>query len=113
MERSRFLKTALASTAALSAAPWAPYTYARSWKLGQKMSYEKINAFISQMKQHVIGIFAYFNVTGHGGAGGAEGSPDSAAHLLHTQLADALVKDVLLAGRELRPEPSPIPQKHC
>ena len=55
---------------------WAPYTYARWWKLGQMMSDEKINAFIAEMKQHGIGIFAYFNVTEYGGAGGVDGSAD-------------------------------------
>ncbi|MGO8792705.1 MAG: hypothetical protein ACLQVL_35685 [Terriglobia bacterium] len=77
---------------------WAPYTYARWWKLGQMMSDEKINAFIAEMKQHGIGIFAYFNVTEYGGAGGVDGSA-AAAHLLKTKFADSLVKDV--QGREI------------
>ena len=78
---------------------WAPYTYARWWKLGQKMSDEKINAFIAEMKQHGIGIFAYFNVTEYGGAGGVDGSADAPTHLLQTTFADSLVKDV--QGREI------------
>ena len=78
---------------------WSPYTYARWWKLGQKMSDEKINAFIAEMKQHQIGIFAYFNVTEYGGAGGVDGSADVPTHLLHTTFADSLVKDV--QGREI------------
>ena len=78
---------------------WAPYTYAKHWKLGQMMSDAKINAFTAEMKQHQIGVFAYFNVTEYGGAGGADGSADPATHLLQTTFADSLVKDA--AGREV------------
>lgn len=78
---------------------WAPYTYARWWKLHQNMSDEKIIAFISEMGRHGIGIYAYFNVTEYGGAGGEDGSAKAAAHLLQTQFADALVKDE--QGREI------------
>ncbi len=78
---------------------WAPYTYACWWKLGQMMSDEKINAFIAEMRQHGIGIFAYFDVTEYGGAGGADGKADEPTRLLHTKFADALVKDV--RGREI------------
>jgi hypothetical protein len=78
---------------------WAPYTYAKHWKLGQMMNDEKINAFIAEMKQHQIGIFAYFNVTEYGGAGGVDGSADPATDLLQTTFADSLVKDV--QGREI------------
>ena len=73
---------------------WAPYTYACWWKLGKMMSDEKINAFIAEMRQHGIGIFAYFNVTEYGGAGGKDGSTDVPTRLLHTTFADSLVKDV-------------------
>jgi hypothetical protein len=78
---------------------WAPYTYARWWKLGQKMSDEKINAFIAEMRQQGIGIFAYFNVTEYGGGGGVDGSAEVARHSLQTTFADSLVKDV--QGREI------------
>ena len=80
---------------------WAPYTYACSWKLGQKMSDEKINAFIAEMQQHGIGIFAYFNVTEYGGAGGVDGKTDAATRVLQTKFADSIVKDV--QGREITP----------
>jgi hypothetical protein len=79
---------------------WAPYTYARWWKFHQKMSDAKINAFISEMGRHGIGVYAYFNVTEYGGAGGEEGSAQAAAQLLQTKFADALVKDI--QGREIR-----------
>ena len=78
---------------------WAPYTYARWWKFHQEMSDEKINAFISEMGRHGIGIYAYFNVTEYGGYGGEDGSTQAAARLLQTQFAEALVKDA--QGREI------------
>ena len=78
---------------------WAPYTYACWWKLGQMMSDEKINAFIAEMRQHGIGIFAYFNVTEYGGAGGADGKADEPTRLLQTKFAGAIVRDV--QGREI------------
>jgi hypothetical protein len=78
---------------------WAPYTYACWWKLGQKMSDEKINAFIAEMRQHGIGIFAYFNVTEYGGVGGADGTSEAATHMLQTRFAASVVKDV--QGREI------------
>jgi len=73
---------------------WAPYTYACWWKLRQKMSDAKINAFIAEMRQHQIGIFAYFNVTEYGGAGGEDGTAKVPDQLLATTFADSLVKDV-------------------
>ncbi len=72
---------------------WEPYTYARWWKLGQKMSDGKINAFVDDMRRHGIGVFAYFNVSEYGGAGGAAGDAGAAARLLRTRFADALIKD--------------------
>ncbi len=78
---------------------WAPYTYARWWKLGQPMSDEKINTFIAEMGRHGIGVYAYFNVTEYGGAGGADGGAAIPARLLETRFADALVKDI--HGREI------------
>jgi hypothetical protein len=78
---------------------WAPYTYACWWKLHEKMSDAKINAFIAEMAQHQIGIYGYFNVTEYGGAGGEDGSADVPTRLLHTKFADALVRDV--QGREI------------
>jgi hypothetical protein len=78
---------------------WAPYTYARWWKLSEKMSDEKINAYIAEMRQRGIGVFAYFNVTEYGGAGGVDGSAEMARSLLQTRFAESLVKDV--QGREV------------
>jgi hypothetical protein len=75
------------------AAEWEPYTYARWWKLGEKMSDAKINAFITLMGEHGIGVYAYFNVTEYGGAGGASGDAAEATRLLRERFADALVKD--------------------
>ena len=78
---------------------WAPYTYACGWKLGQKMSDEKINAFIAEMKQHGVGVFAYFNVTEYGGKGGVDGRAEEPTHMLRTTFADSLVEDA--QGREI------------
>jgi hypothetical protein len=75
------------------AAEWEPYTYARWWKLGEKMSDEKINAFLRVMREHGIGVYAYFNVTEYGGAGGAKGDAAEAARVLRERFADALIKD--------------------
>jgi len=75
------------------AAEWEPYTYARWWKLGEKMNDEKINAFIRLMREHGIGVYAYFNLTEYGGAGGATGDTSAAARLLGERFADALIKD--------------------
>jgi len=75
------------------AAEWEPYTYARWWKLGERMSDAKINAFIGRMREHGVGVYAYFNVTEYGGAGGATGDAAEAARLLQEKFADALVKD--------------------
>lgn len=75
------------------AAEWEPYTYTRWWKLGQKMSDARINAFIGKMRERDIGVFAYLNVTEYGGAGGAKGDAAEAARLLRERFADALIKD--------------------
>jgi hypothetical protein len=84
---------------------WAPYTYACWWKLHQMMSDDKINAFIAEMKQHGIGIFAYFNISEYGGVGGIDGTSDAATHLLthllKTKFAGSALKDV--QGREIFP----------
>ncbi len=74
-------------------AEWEPYTYARWWKLGLKMSDQTIRAFVHEMAAHRIGVYAYFNVTEYGGAGGAGGDAAEAAHLLREKFADALIKD--------------------
>ena len=78
---------------------WPPYTYARWWKLGQLTSDEKINAFIAEMGRQEIGVYAYFNVTEYGGAGGADGGGEVPVRLLETRFADALAKDI--HGREI------------
>ena len=72
---------------------WEPYTYARWWKLGQKMSDQTIRTFAREMAAHHIGVYAYFNVTEYGGAGGAGGDAAEAARLLREKFADALIKD--------------------
>ena len=45
-----------------------------------------------RMREHGIGVYAYFNVTEYGGAGGARRCGE-AARLLRERFADALVKD--------------------
>ncbi len=73
--------------------PWFPYTYAKWWSLKEPMSDERIRHFIHEMHDHHIGVFAYFNVTEYGGAGGQSGDTATAAKLLKEQFADALMKD--------------------
>ncbi|MGO9241821.1 MAG: hypothetical protein ACLQBJ_13525 [Bryobacteraceae bacterium] len=75
------------------AAEWEPFTYARMWKLGEKMSDAKINAFVSLMRAQGIGVYAYLNVTEYGGTGGATGDAVAANRVLREKFADALVKD--------------------
>jgi hypothetical protein len=71
---------------------WAPFTYAKWWSLKEKMSDDRINAFIREMHAQKIGVFAYFNVTEYGGAGGQSGDKETAARMLREQFADALMK---------------------
>ncbi len=70
---------------------WHPYTYAKWWKLGETMSDAKIRAFTRSMHEHGIGVYAYFNVTEYGGAGGKGGDPAEAQRLLREQFANALI----------------------
>lgn len=72
---------------------WHPYTYARSWKLGETMSDAKIRAFARSMHEHGVGVYAYFNVTEYGGAGGKGGDAAEAQRQLREQFADALIHD--------------------
>ncbi|MCC7084652.1 MAG: hypothetical protein IT427_06565 [Pirellulales bacterium] len=72
---------------------WYPYTYARWWRLGKKMSDKEINAFIKEMDAHGIGTFAYFNVTEYGGFGGQNGTQDAANARLNGVFANAAMKD--------------------
>ncbi len=72
---------------------WEPYTYAKWWKLGESMNDAKINAFIQEMHEHKIGVFAYFNVTEYGGAGGKSGDTDAAAKILKEQFGNALIRN--------------------
>ncbi len=76
-----------------NSAEWEPYTYAKWWKLAEKMNDEKIRAFIREMHAQGIGTFAYFNVTEFGGAGGKTGDTIEAARVLREQFADALNRD--------------------
>ena len=76
------------------ATEWAPYTYAKWWSLKERMSDERINAFIRDMHQRKIGVFAYFNVTEYGGSGGQGGDPEAASRILREQFAESLIKDV-------------------
>ncbi len=48
---------------------WLPYSHSNWWRLGQTMSDEKINAFVKEMNDHNIAVFAFFNVDEYGGAG--------------------------------------------
>ena len=48
---------------------WFPYTHSNWWRLGEKMSDDKINRFIKEMNDHSIAVFAFFNVDEYGGAG--------------------------------------------
>ena len=72
---------------------WMPYTYAKWWKLGQTMNDDKIRSFVRTMHEHGIGVYAYFNVSEYGGAGGQSGDTASADRILREQFASALVKD--------------------
>ncbi|MCX6619947.1 MAG: hypothetical protein NTY38_02485 [Acidobacteria bacterium] len=72
---------------------WAPYTYAKHWKLGQMMSDARIRSFIGEMRAHGIETYAYFNVTEYGGSGGRSGSTEEAARILRERFADALMRD--------------------
>ncbi|MCL5742543.1 MAG: hypothetical protein M1541_01255, partial [Acidobacteria bacterium] len=73
-----------------AAGEWHPYTYAKWWKLGETMSDEKIRTFARSMHEHGVGVYAYFNVTEYGGAGGKGGDPAEAQRLLREQFANAL-----------------------
>ena len=57
------------------------------------MSDDRIKAFIREMHEHKIGVFAYFNVTEYGGTGGESGNTEEANRILREQFADALMKD--------------------
>ena len=72
---------------------WHPYTYAKWWKLGETMSDAKIRAFARSMHERGMGVYAYFNVTEYGGAGGKGGDPAEAQRQLREQFADALFHD--------------------
>jgi hypothetical protein len=73
---------------------WFPWTYARLWSLGKKMTDRQINAFIDKMHGRGIATFAYFNVTEYGGTGGKRGDTDEATkQVLEDRFANALMKD--------------------
>ncbi len=72
---------------------WFPWSYANWWRLGKKMSDGQINAFIDEMHQHRMAMFAYFNVTEYGGTGGQSGGTAEAERLLKERFANALIKD--------------------
>lgn len=72
---------------------WSPYTYARWWNLREKMSDEKIHAFIDELHEHGIGTYAYFNVTEYGGRGGEHGDMAAADRVIEESLEPALVRD--------------------
>lgn len=76
---------------------WEPYTYAKWWKLGQKMSDSRINDYIGRMHERGIGCYAYFNVTEYGGMGGASGDAAEAERILRERFRNALVKDEKMA----------------
>lgn len=81
------------------ASEWEPYTFAKWWRLGQRMSDAKIQSFLREMHDHHIGVHAYFNLTEYGGAGGLRGDTETAARLLRANFADALVKNA--EGRDV------------
>ncbi|MGQ9592788.1 MAG: hypothetical protein ACUVYA_21120, partial [Planctomycetota bacterium] len=83
------------------AAEWHPYTYARSWKLGETMTDAKIRAFVKELSDRGIGTFAYLNLTEYGGAGGPEGDAREAERRIREGLEDALVR-----GEDGRPIPT-------
>jgi hypothetical protein len=70
---------------------WAPYTYAKQWKLGEMMSDQRIGTFIGEMQAHGVATYAYFNVNEYGGAGGKAGNAEAAAQLLKERFANALM----------------------
>ena len=77
---------------------WMPYTYANWWRLGAWMGDTKIRAFIREMNEHGIRVFAFFNVDEYGGPGSYAGrnlhgdSPDIETWR-NARFADAIVKD--------------------
>jgi len=80
-----------------NAPEWEPYTYAKWWKLGQKISDKTINDYVTAMHEHGIGCYAYFNVTEYGGMGGALGNAEEAENYLRTCFQNALIKDEKMA----------------
>jgi hypothetical protein len=77
---------------------WIPYTYDNWWRLRQAMSDEKIRAFIQEMSERGIGVYAFFNVDEYGGAGsygGVEEHGDSPVieRIRKEKFGEALVKD--------------------
>jgi hypothetical protein len=83
---------------------WMPFTYANWWRLGEMMSDRKIRAFIREMNEHGIRVFAFFNVDEYGGPGSYGGlnlpgdSPEVEAWR-NARFADAIVKDA--EGKEI------------
>lgn len=76
---------------------WFPYTYSERSIFpiaGEKMTDERINTFIGELRKENIGLFAYFNVTEYGGKGGEGGDPAEANRILRERFADALVKNL-------------------
>lgn len=83
---------------------WLPYSHSNWWRLGQTMSDEKINAFVKEMNDHNIAVFAFFNVDEYGGAGtynGVELHGDSPLmeQDRNDKFANAVAKDA--SGREI------------
>jgi hypothetical protein len=83
---------------------WIPYTHDNWWPLGDTMSDDKINAFVSEMHDHGIAVFAFFNVDEYGGAGtynGVEQHGDSPVidQDRREKFGDAVAKDS--SGRDI------------
>ena len=73
---------------------WYPYTYNRWFMLKQKMNDGIINAFVKEMHDHGIGVYAFFNVCEYGGGGGQGGEPPSQGYdYIEKHFADAIAKD--------------------
>lgn len=74
---------------------WYPYTFTKSLGekvFGEKMSDSKIKMFADTMKEHGIGVFAYFNLTEYGSAGGKNGDRKEVESKIQSVFANDLLK---------------------
>jgi len=80
---------------------WAPYTYARWWKLGETMTDSRIRAFCRDTAARGVATYAYLNTTEYGGFGGASGDQSAADVALESRFAAALMR-----GEDGKPIPT-------